>query len=146
MDVMRKLLVGLYAAFMFGAGHAAPMLVIDNIGLFPILTGARNVLVDGALYDVDFKRGTCIDLFSGCDDPSDFLFRTPSEAVAAATALSNLVLDGVAGNFDSEPNLTEGCDFPPLTTCAIITPYSGFAGSDCGSQSQELCRAPTTSA
>ena len=38
------------------------------------LMGASGVDVGGILYDVEFLDGTCIDLFSGCDESADFDF------------------------------------------------------------------------
>ena len=77
------------------------------------LMGASNVLVDGGLYDVQFLDGTCIDLYNGCDDNSDF---APLQSFAfvelALAALGTQVFidTGVAGEeFFSEPSLTNGC-------------------------------------
>lgn len=89
------------------------------------LRGAHNVPVLGSLYDVLFVGGTCIQLFRGCDELSDFVFRTPSDAAAAATALLDWVLidtsQGAPEDFDSNPSFTSGCDDPDV--CYIITPY-----------------------
>jgi hypothetical protein len=49
--------------------------------------GASDVLVDGSLYDVQFLDGTCIDLYDGCDEVSDFTFQTSASAVLASQAL-----------------------------------------------------------
>ena len=73
------------------------------------LLGATGVNVGGTLYDVSFVDGTCIDVFSGCDATSDFTFNSQSQAVAASQALLDQVfIDGVDGNFNSNPSLTEG--------------------------------------
>ena len=88
------------------------------------LMGASNVLVDGSLYDVQFLDGTCIDLFNGCDDVSDFTFQTQASAVLASQALLDQVfLDGVGGLFDSDPHLTNGCE-PSVPYCLALTPFS----------------------
>jgi hypothetical protein len=87
------------------------------------LLGASNVDVGGVLYDVVFTDGSCIDLFSGCDDSSDFAFTAEAEALAVATALDQQVfIDGPEGNFDTLPGLTSGCGNPTL--CEVYVPYA----------------------
>ena len=73
------------------------------------LLGATGVDVGGSLYDVSFVDGTCVDIFNGCDATSDFTFNSQSQALAASQALLDQVfIDGVDGNFNSTPSLTEG--------------------------------------
>jgi hypothetical protein len=86
------------------------------------LVGAKNIDVDGTLYDVSFQDGTCADVFSGCDSATDdFAFTDSATAQLAAQALSDQVLiDGESGPFESVPSLTFGCD---LDTCLIWIPY-----------------------
>ena len=68
--------------------------------------------------------GTCIALFNGCDDVSDFTFQMEASAILASQALLNQVfLDGVLGNFDSSPELMAGCE--NTGRCISATPY-GF--------------------
>lgn len=75
------------------------------------LLGASNVEVNGTLYDVEFVDGSCVALFSGCDDVSDFAFSTFQQARAAAQSLGESVfLDGPLGDFDSDPGLTAGIE------------------------------------
>ena len=86
------------------------------------LTGATGVDVGGSLYDVSFQDGTCLAIFNASDDVSDFTFQTFSDASAASLALLNQVfLDVPLGNFDSTPELTEGCSDDLL--CFVVTPY-----------------------
>ena len=102
---MRKfaLLVGL--VLMASGAQAATLNVVDGQ-----LMGASDVLVDGNLYDVQFLDGTCIGLYNGCDEISDFTFQTLTSASLASQALLERVfLDGPAGTFDSSPSLTHGC-------------------------------------
>ena len=81
------------------------------------LTGASNVDVGGTLYDVTFEDGTCIEVFSGCNDAAeDFAFTTSANAQLAAQALLDQVfLDpnssggGAPDHFDSIPDKTLGC-------------------------------------
>ncbi len=100
--------------------HAAP--ILDVVG--GQLLGARNVSILGSLYDVEFKDGTCADLFDGCDEASDFTFTTVNGAHGAALALLNLIFldDPLLGLFDADPELTQGCE--NLGVCVSIIPYA----------------------
>jgi len=95
-------LVLLLASFAFPAASA--ILIVENGQLM----GARNVLVQSQLYDVTFVDGTCADLFSNCDEESDFVFSwtDPEQALAARAALLDQVF---LGEFDSQPERTNGC-------------------------------------
>lgn len=86
-----------------------PFVDVDGDGA---LLGATLVDVNGALYDVTFKDGTCAELFDGCDDPyTDFAFHTRADALAAGQSLLNQVLLDIAlGDFDSRPQLTNGIE------------------------------------
>ena len=90
------------------------------------LLGASGVIVDGDSYNVEFLDGTCISLYSGCDSTSDFTFQSQAAANLASQALLDQVfLDGV-DLFDSDPELTAGCQSTLL--CAAHTPYGVAAG------------------
>ena len=96
-----------------------------NINAAGQLTGARGVDVGGALYDVDFRDGTCIGLYSGCDAGSDFIFGTSSAAADAAQALLDQVfldLGAPTTAFDSDPSLTYDC--LSIERCIAFTPWS----------------------
>ncbi len=98
----------------------AVTLNIDSTGQ---LLGAFNVRVDGTFFDVTFKDGTCRELFDGCDDATDFTFRTESAAIAAGTALLTQVLvNGPSGRFDSEPFRATGCTDSRL--CVTFIPFN----------------------
>ena len=102
------------------AVQATPILQVDDAGR---LTGAFNVEIAGALYDVSFVDGTCVELFGGCDDLSDFMFPSPAEAISASLALfDQVLLDGPAGQFDSIPSLVSGCGFG-MSVCYPTTPF-----------------------
>lgn len=111
-SVILYILIG-FAAFAMPSspGRAAVILDIDS-GTGKLL-GARNVDVSGTLYNVRFLDGACADLFSGCDQTSDFDFATTAEARDAAQALLDQVfIDSIFGGFDSAPSLTFGCGWP----------------------------------
>jgi hypothetical protein len=106
--------------------HANVIHVTDGNGN---LLGAENVLVDGTLYDVTFSKGSCIALYKGCDDLSDFVFSTQASSVLASTALLDTVfIDTGAVNFDTNHLLMANCTF--VNFCAAVTPF--FEISDQG--------------
>jgi hypothetical protein len=114
---MRKFVLAAVLVLMASSAQAATLNVVGGQ-----LMGASNVLVDGSLYDVQFLDGTCIDLYNGCDEVSDFTFQTQASAVLASQTLNEQVfLDGVAGNFDTDPSLTNGCSDP--SACFFFTVY-----------------------
>jgi hypothetical protein len=87
------------------------------------LLGASGVIVDGSSYNVEFLDGTCIALYNGCDEASDFTFQTEAAALLASQALLDQVfLDIARGGFDVNPELTTGCSFN--STCRAWTPYN----------------------
>ena len=88
------------------------------------LLGASGVTVDGISYNVEFLEGTCIALYGGCDEASDFTFTTESAAMLASQALLDQVfLDGGLGNFDTDVDLTFGCT-GSTPHCDAITPFA----------------------
>jgi hypothetical protein len=116
---MRKFVLAVVLVLMASGAQAATLNVVGGQ-----LMGASGVDVGGSLYDVQFLDGTCIDLYNGCDEVSDFTFQTQASAVLASQALLDQVfLDGVDGLFDSVPQLTNGCELPG-TNCYSVTPYS----------------------
>ena len=118
---MIKKLRALVAAFLVNiafvsSSHAAVILKTDSDGQ---LTGAVGVTVAGKIYDVMFADGTCIELFSGCNDPGDFIFGTSALAATASKALLEQVFVGI---YDTNPASTRGC--ANLSGCGILTPYA----------------------
>ena len=99
---MRYILAVLAFVFLSVPASAAVTLEVNGSGQ---ITRASGVNVSGTLYDVEFLDGTCENLFSGCDDPTDFIFNS-SDADLAAQALIDQVF---LGAFDFDPDLTAGC-------------------------------------
>ncbi len=88
-----------------------------------VLYGATGVIVDGLSYDVSFGDGSCISLFSGCDESSDFVFTDPAQSIRANLAiLEQVLIDGPDGLFDSNPGLTNGCY--ATSDCFITSPVA----------------------
>ena len=79
---MRKFVLAVVLVLVASSAQAATLNVVGGQ-----LLGASDVLVDGSLYNVEFLDGTCIDLYNGCDDVSDFTFQTEAAALLAAQAL-----------------------------------------------------------
>lgn len=95
------------------------------------LLGASGVIVNGNSYDVAFVDGTCISLFDGCDEPSDFTFNQQGLASDASQALLDQVfldLGASPQDYDSSPELTSGCGIGTL--CSAITPWRYKNASD----------------
>ena len=116
-------LAGAVAAFAgLPAAASAAVLLVDGGGQ---LTGARNVDVGGKLFDVQFVDGTCIGVFGGCDESSDFAFTNETDARAAGQALLDQVfLDTPEGMFDSDSDLTVGCTDTAGLFCNAVIPYA----------------------
>lgn len=86
------------------------------------LQGAKGVTVNGLIYDVEFLDGTCIEIYSGCDDVSDFSFNTEMEADAASQALLEQVFSN-GDIYDDRPELTRGISG---VVGQLYTPYLIF--------------------
>jgi hypothetical protein len=117
--VLGMTVVSTFLTFPFSA--SAVSLQIDSTGQ---LLGATGVDVSGTLYDVEFVQGRCYEVFDGCDDAfDDFVFQSSTAAAEAASALlSQVLLDGPEGLFDTEPDLVVyGAGFDQA---AFFTPYS----------------------
>ncbi len=91
------------------------------------LMGATGVTVNGSLYDVSFQDGTCIELYNGCNDNTNFLFTNPNDLndddllyTAMNALLDQVFIDSSLGLFDQQPNLMNGCNVPG--GCNITTP------------------------
>jgi MYXO-CTERM domain-containing protein len=106
--------------------HAnAAVTYILSGGSFGELMGARGVVVGTHTYSVEFKEGTCIAVFGGCDEPQDFAFQNEADALAAGAALLDSVfVDSGAFRFDSSPGSTYGCiSIDEVNRCRVYTPY-----------------------
>lgn len=119
---MKKLLIG--SLLLWGAVCSGAQAVTLHVAGGK-LTGASGVEVDGVLYDVEFRDGTCIALFDGCDSASDFTFKDETSAKHASQALLDSVFIDQGDStqaYDTNPALTAGCGFPG--ECVVVTPYS----------------------
>jgi len=86
------------------------------------VTGATGLVVgDLGTYDVAFTEGSCINLFSGCDNAvEDFTFSTIEGARDAMKALAELIYveDSI---YDNDASLILGCE---TGLCVIATTFS----------------------
>ena len=120
---MFRNLIGAFVglAFLAMAGTANATLIVFG----GELQGATNVDVNGTLFDVDFVDGSCVGIFTGCDNVADdFAFDTLEDAAAAAQALLDTVfIDGAAPDlFDTDPELTRGCF--ETGVCRALIPFA----------------------
>ena len=97
------------------AASAAPVLHVNN----GVLEGASGVIVNGMSYEVSFIDGSCVSLYGGCTDTSQFTFHTRADAVSAMSALS----DQVWGSSWGAGNLG-GCETTDV--CATLLQYGVF--------------------
>lgn len=121
----------LYAAFAcivltlstFATGGHAVTLIIDPVT--NELTGATGISLQGKHWDVEFLHGSCIEVFSGCDNVGqDFAFNTTAKAGNAAQALLDQVLIDVDPDFfDAHPFRTRGCPSSAGADCRIFIPF-----------------------
>jgi hypothetical protein len=112
--MMTRLLTAAFLCVLPATAHAATLVVNGGI-----LTGAKNVLVEGKNYDVAFAEGTCATVYGKCDT-KNFDFTTESSAIAAAQALLDQVfIDSADGNFDSRPAAVMGCTNATICTTLI---------------------------
>jgi len=109
-------------------------LVVSN----GVLMGATGVDVNGTLYDVSFLDGTCIELYNGCNENTDFPFTNPADlndnillGAAMQALLDQVFIDSPQGTFDSQPNLMNGCNVPG--GCRVFTPlWANVAANSVG--------------
>jgi hypothetical protein len=135
---MRKVVLAAVLVLMASGAQAATLNVVGGQ-----LMGASGVDVGGTSYDVLFLDGTCSALFNGCDDVSDFTFQTLVDASQASQALLDQVfIDSILGDFDSSPDLTNGCDpilyYNSNRYCQVFTPFDFVFGPDPDPEQQEF--------
>ncbi len=122
---MRKLVLAVGLVLMASSAQAATLHVVSGQ-----LMGASGVDVGGDFYDVEFVRGSCIDLFNGCNEDADFVFNSGAHAALASQALLDQVLiDSALGLFDTQPTEVAAVGCPILDgtgrfACYRFTPFS----------------------
>ena len=97
--------------------------------------GATEVNVNGALYDVSFLDGACIELYDGCDENTDFPFTNPADLndnvllrAAMQALLDQVFVDSSLGAFDSDPELMNACNV--TGGCRVSTPLWANVGAN----------------
>lgn len=116
---MNKIILSGIFAFLFGTSVSAATLIVDTGQLI----GATDVDVNGILYDVSFLDGTCVSLFSGCDSQADLPFNLDDVDDARKALRDQVFLNVIAGDFDTDPELTRGCGVGDPNICRILTPF-----------------------
>ena len=82
--------------------------------------------MNGLTYNVSFLDGTCISVFDGCDESSDFAFNSDADANSTSVALMEQVFNSV-DTYDKDPELTRGLTH--LGAGDILTPYAFYSTS-----------------
>lgn len=114
-ELVVRLLAGLLTLSMPAATSASATLLVNGSGQ---LVGANGVNVGGTLYNVAFEE--CEFGISPSCNP---FFTTDAAAQLAAQALLDQVLiDGAAGQFDSDPTKIFGCS--NVAFCFVAVPYT----------------------
>lgn len=121
-------LIMLIFAMVFFSGTANAVSILTSNGQ---LVGARGVQVGSLSFDFDIVDGSCVSVFNGCDEQSDFFFTDQFLAADVMLAVRDTVfIDGAQGAFDSDPSLTLGCQ-SRFGFCAIFAPVAlGIPGPD----------------
>lgn len=98
--------------------HAAQLVISEGN-----LIGATGVQVGQTLYNVSFIDGSCIDIFTGCNQQHHFTFSDLSDANIASQALLEQVLINLPApnTFDDDPEKSNLCSNSGL--CVYFTPY-----------------------
>ncbi|MDN4504128.1 hypothetical protein QX776_17075 [Alteromonadaceae bacterium BrNp21-10] len=96
----------------------AAILVTDSEG---ILHGARKVEIAdlGGYYNLDIVDGTCAEVFSGCDEASDFYYNSTFEGTRYINALFGAIIDDTI--YDTDPDQINGCEYS--SSCRINHPF-----------------------
>jgi hypothetical protein len=119
--MLRTLTAVLFLLLLPLQSSSAASLVVDTSG---ILTGASGIDYLGKKYDVAFRDGSCVGLFTGCNEQSDFPFQASDAAGAGSALLALLVTDG---RFVNAPAKIFGCT--DVTSCDINTPETNIANN-----------------
>jgi hypothetical protein len=120
----------------------APIAYADSITLNVddngILTGARNVMVGGTPYDVGFVDGTCESVFGVCDVSHFMATDVASATLFSQALLDQVLIDGIAGAFDSLPSTIFGCGPATRqnTICIVMTPFGIILGGSLGTETR----------
>ncbi len=90
------------------------------------LIGATDIEIAGfGTYNVFFEDGSCAELFSGCDEITDFAFNDLDQVRAASQALLDQVfIDSDLWLLDTDPTLTRGCEDD--AKCISFIPYKFY--------------------
>ncbi|NQU71850.1 MAG: PEP-CTERM sorting domain-containing protein, partial [Rhodospirillales bacterium] len=118
--------IGAFGLSMSSAQSATLNVQLNGTGTADdVLLGVNNLLVGSTIYNVLFKDGSCVSLFSGCDDNADLDFTMTSDAGAAASALLGAIETLGGGFFDSHVQQIFGLSAPFLDTYTdIFIPYA----------------------
>lgn len=111
MPNLRSTLAAAICAALLGLGLPNSARAVTLVTDGGALIGAQGLQVGRFTYDISFVDGSCASVFDGCDDFSDFFFSDADQALATVRAMRDFVfVDSAAGAFDSNPQLTRGCD------------------------------------
>jgi len=121
---VRKLIAVLLILGWTGAAGAATLQYSNGF-----LVGVTELEVGNSLYNVTFSSLTCVEIFNGCDEATDFAITDSTEAqLAAASLLRQVFYDGSTLGFF--PSMTNGCENATSFGCRMVIPYAFGNTSD----------------
>ncbi|WP_101760519.1 hypothetical protein [Oceanicoccus sp. KOV_DT_Chl] len=100
--------------------NAAVTILTDSNGQ---IYGAEGIEVNNSFYSIRLSEGSCIDIFNGCDQVTDFTFHTFDEAMLASQALVDQLFIGA---WDRTDDSLLGCD--DEFYCGLLTVYNPYDG------------------
>lgn len=113
---MRGFVLGIVIAAVISQPVA--MAAVFRVDVNGQLLGADDVIVGTERYNVSFKDGTFHTVYDNAPSPA----KSDKSATEFSQALLDQVfIDTAAGDFDSRPELTSGCDY--FDFCLVATPF-----------------------
>ena len=113
----------LFAALFIGVGYVqAEPILVEEAGVY---IGAKGIQVGNKIYDVQFRDGKFVDLFS---EPGWIPFANKEELSSALNQLHDLITSN--NELDANPWYARGCGY--AAACMILTPVSSkpYDGND----------------
>jgi|GEM_PF-3116541 len=120
----RKVVAAICAAVLGSTAAAGASLVYNSDGKIAGVNGVRLAKE----WNVRFVEGSCVTLFNGCDDPTDFqpeMIVSVSQGAALMNALNGIGLETGQDLLWSDPSKFYGCE--GKLTCMMYIPGATFS-------------------
>jgi len=125
---MKTLLAAAAAALIGAPAAALPSFELAGAPGSQV-SAVRDLEAGGLFFDVEFEDGSCVSVFSGCNEPADFNFLTQTTLIDVMTALEAAfvdftAIDGIPYTLDTTPEVVVGCGVGP-GECRMLAPFTG---------------------